>query len=235
MKQEATSSSSNHDSTNQQLPCDIKQEVTVAGSDGFSDHPSCSDNNAQGPLATSTTSCSLPEQGQGEHSSTQNKQNLGETFARWFFKILNSHNAENSGPPDDFGPHHFWDDAKLMVECLTPNSSSDLYTGSVLTSERLLAFVKEERLIFNPNISNEGVFVRTSPHGMLLVLVCGTIHRSNSCLGTYEQVFGLVADPRLNDNWKIKIVKLKLQSEQVTTIPKLTDRSDSEIKALVAV
>ncbi|KAJ8304517.1 hypothetical protein KUTeg_018100 [Tegillarca granosa] len=233
VKEEATSSSTNFESTSQQLPCDNNKELTVAGSGNVSDHPSCSDINSQGQSATA--SGSHPEQGQGEYSSYENKQKLGENFARWFFKLLNSHNSETSETPDDFGPHHFWDDAKLMVECHTPNFSSDLYSGSDLISERLLAFVKEEHLVFNPNISKEGVFVRSSPHGMMIVLVCGTIHRGNGCLGTYEQMFGLVADPRLNDNWKIKIVKLKLQSEQVTAIPKLTSKSDNEIKALIAV
>lgn len=167
---------------------------------------------------------------------TSELQLLGETFASWFYKVLNSNNPHMGINPEEFGPCHFWDGATLKVMTITDmQSSSDEFSGSRLVSEKILSFTKSECLLFNPNISREGILVNSEKHGLVIVVVCGTIHRQNQHLGVFDQMFGLVKDPRFNDNWKIKITKLKLHNIPVDHVPSLKDKTESEIKDLVAV
>lgn len=167
---------------------------------------------------------------------TSELQLLGETFASWFYKVLNSNNPHMGINPEEFGPCHFWDGATLKVTTITDmQSSSDEFSGSQLVSEKILSFTKSECLLFNPNISREGILVNSEKHGLVIVIVCGTIHRQNKHLGVFDQMFGLVKDPRFYDNWKIKITKLKLHNIPVDHVPSLKDKTEREIKDLVAV
>ena len=164
-----------------------------------------------------------------------NTQALGEHFAKWFYEMLNSFNPTVPGDAKDFGPQHFWDDAKIKINSVTPSPSTEEYEGPQLVSERLISFTKEERLLFNPNIGQEGVFVKSSMHGLVMVMVCGTIHRSNNCLGVFQQVFGIIKDPRYNDNWKIKVTYLDVKSSKVTEMPKLEGNIESLVNSLIPV
>ncbi|KAK3586822.1 hypothetical protein CHS0354_020038 [Potamilus streckersoni] len=168
-------------------------------------------------------------------STREETQKLGESFARWFYQILNSHNPSTGDAPEDFGPHHFWDEVTLTVYTNGPVQSQDDFKGSVLVSQRMLALVKEDQLIFNANIGPEGLFVKASPHGLVLIMVCGTLHRGNSCLGIFQQVFGIVRDPRYDNNWKVKVMKLSLKSTEVMVMPKLTGNIEGELNALIPV
>jgi Domain of unknown function (DUF4518) len=60
-------------------------------------------------------------------------------------------------------------------------------------------------------------------HGLVLILCCGTLHTHESvAVGTFESVFGLMRDPFSDNNWKIKNVKLQLQSSGASLkIPEL--------------
>jgi hypothetical protein len=50
-------------------------------------------------------------------------------------------------------------------------------------------------------------------HGLVLILCCGTLHSHESVSdGVFESVFGLMRDPFSDNNWKIKNIKLQLQS-----------------------
>lgn len=151
-----------------------------------------------------------------------NLQQLGEQFVSWFFKILNSNNPHTSSTPEDFGSHHFWSEAKFSLHCITDGNRNEQFEGAGMVSQRFLAFVQEELLLFNPNVSTEGIRVKSEPHGLHLIMVCGTLHRQNECLGLFEQTFGIIRDPLLDNNWKIKTTQLRMQSTQVTAIPKLT-------------
>ncbi|XP_052101371.1 uncharacterized protein C3orf38 homolog [Mytilus californianus] len=194
------------------------------------------------PQANKTELTTLP--GSSNHSNAcasassnaTDLQLLGETFARWFYKVLNSQNPHMGVSAEEFGPCHFWDEAKLMLLIVTDDQSTkDELSGSQFVSDRLLLFTKSEFLLFNPNISRDGVYVKSERHGMVVVLVCGTIHRQNQHLGVFDQMFGLVKDPRFNDNYKIKLTKLKLHNINVDHVPALKDRPESEIKDLIAV
>lgn len=162
-------------------------------------------------------------------------QKLGENFARWFFDALNSHNPSKSLHTKDFGPHHFLDDAELLLLVLGPSETRDRICGQQAVCDRFLAFVKGEDLLFNPNCDHGGIMVDTNPHGLVVVLVCGTVHRGNHCLGVFEQMFGLIKDPRFDNNWKIKISKLKMHAMAVSQLPRLTDKSPEEIQDLAVV
>lgn len=64
-------------------------------------------------------------------------------------------------------------------------------------------------------------------HGIVLVLSCGTLHAHASVsVGVFESVFGLMRDPFSDNNWKIKNIKMQLQSTGISKLPQL-DTCDS--------
>lgn len=160
---------------------------------------------------------------------THKDQALGETFVHWFYNLVNSQNPTHSVHPGDFGPHHFWENCTLKLVSRTPDMSEEEFEGSWLVAQRFLALAREELLVFNPNVSAEGVKVTSDPHGLLIVMACGTIHQHNNCLGVFQQMFGLVRSTLDDSTWKIKSSQLQLSSSQVTAIPKLTDSSANQL------
>ncbi|KAK3096464.1 hypothetical protein FSP39_000479 [Pinctada imbricata] len=159
-------------------------------------------------------------------------QQLGETFTKWFYERWNAENPSVSYAVNDFGTHHFWDDASLLSLCLTPERIEDQCTGSAAVSEKLLSFVRDQQLMFNPNLTAEGIKVKSDPHGLVIILVCGTVHQSNRFVGIFDQMFGLIKDPAMNDNWRIKVMKLKISVTSAFSMPKLSDKSYEEIQDL---
>lgn len=177
--------------------------------------------------ATNTNQCSSPV------TDVELSHTIGEKFADWFYKLLNSHNPTTGNPAEDFGPHHFWPDVRFQLLSVTSESHKETFSGAELTAQRLLALVKDEQLLFNPNVSQDGVRVKSYPHGQIQMVVCGTIHRGNDCLGEFEQLFGLLSDPSKDNNWKVKFSTLRIRSSQVTAMPKLTDTAVNKMTALV--
>jgi hypothetical protein len=49
--------------------------------------------------------------------------------------------------------------------------------------------IRRHRLQYNPNLCEEGVRGRLDPHGLVLVLACGTLHNHQTVCGVFEQVF----------------------------------------------
>jgi hypothetical protein len=74
-------------------------------------------------------------------------------------------------------------------------------------------------LCFIPNLSHEGVQGRIAVHGLIMVLVCGTLHQQDRCVGVFEQSFGLIRDPSVDNVWKIKYTNLSLKSTSIVTKP----------------
>lgn len=67
-------------------------------------------------------------------------------------------------------------------------------------------------------------------HGIVLILCCGTLHTHASVsVGVFESVFGLMRDPFSDNNWKIKNIKMQLQSTPSIGMQKLPqlDNCDS--------
>lgn len=152
----------------------------------------------------------LPER--GIQSTEINADTLGQEFCRWFFELLNSRNPSLVQTPQDWGPQHFWTDAKLNLISNAVGELQQQYEGAQLVSTRLLALAEGERLILSPNLGSHGLRVLSSPHGLVLVAVAGTIHREASFLGIFEQVFGLIWSPTDN-TWKIKFIDLKVRGQ----------------------
>ncbi|KAI6079564.1 hypothetical protein LUU34_00926900 [Aix galericulata] len=135
---------------------------------------------------------------------------LGEEFCQWFFELLNSQHPLGVKSEEKWGPQHFWEDAKLKFCYNTLEKNMEEYVGAEMVSLRLLSLVKEEYLLFNPNLNADGLKCVMSRHGLVLVAVAGTVHRGNVCLGIFEQIFGLISCPIRGNTWKIKIVNLKI-------------------------
>lgn len=98
---------------------------------------------------------------------------------------------------------------KMVHECVD---------GSHLVAERLQEIVTAERLILNPNVTAGGVSGKMSRHGLVMVLACGTVHRGSDVLGVFEQTFGLVRDPLMENNWRVKFTNLTMQSGAAPSI-----------------
>uniref|UniRef100_A0A8C8AU32 Chromosome 3 open reading frame 38 n=1 Tax=Otus sunia TaxID=257818 RepID=A0A8C8AU32_9STRI len=142
-------------------------------------------------------------------------RDLGEEFCQWFFKLLNSQHPLGVKSEERWGPQHFWEDAKMKFCYNTLEKNMEEYVGAEMVSLRLLSLVKEEYLLFNPNLNANGLKCVMSPHGLVLVAVAGTLHRDNTCLGIFEQVFGLISCPVRENTWKIKLVNLKVVGQNV--------------------
>ncbi|XP_068950029.1 uncharacterized protein C3orf38 homolog [Petaurus breviceps papuanus] len=150
------------------------------------------------------------EKREKKHEQFDDCYKLGEEFCQWFFELLNSQNPLFGPPQEKWGPQHFWDDVKLKFCYNTSEQNVIDYHGSELVSLRLLSLVKEEFLFLNPNLDRNGLKCVSSPHGLIVVAVAGTVHRGSVCLGIFEQVFGLIRSPFLANTWKIKFVNLRI-------------------------
>ena len=63
---------------------------------------------------------------------------------------------------------------------------------------------------------------RLDPHGLVLVLACGTLHNQATVCGFFEQVFGLIRDPDSENNWKIKQTEARLVGGSELPAPQVT-------------
>uniref|UniRef100_A0A8D0FLM3 Chromosome 3 open reading frame 38 n=1 Tax=Strix occidentalis caurina TaxID=311401 RepID=A0A8D0FLM3_STROC len=152
---------------------------------------------------------------QRQKSPQDDIHDLGEEFCQWFFKLLNSQHPLGVKSEERWGPQHFWEDAKMKFCYNTLEKNMEEYVGAEMVSLRLLSLVKEEYLLFNPNLNANGLKCVMSPHGLVLVAVAGTLHRDNTCLGIFEQIFGLISCPVRENTWKIKVVNLKVVGQNV--------------------
>ncbi|KAI1899553.1 hypothetical protein AGOR_G00062970 [Albula goreensis] len=154
---------------------------------------------------------------EGEGTSTFDYQALGKQFCQWFFQVLNSQNNGLGQTPLDWGPQHFWEDVRMTLCYITDMQQADEFHGAELVSHRFLALVRDERLLFCPNLVPQGLKCAMSPHGLVAVAVAGTIHRERTCLGIFEQAFGLIRSPLDTNSWKIKFTHLKIRGQNTLT------------------
>ncbi|ETE66242.1 putative protein C3orf38, partial [Ophiophagus hannah] len=147
---------------------------------------------------------------QGDQDDNKEYHNLAEEFCQWYFRMINSQNPLIGEPQQEWGPQHFWDDVTLKFCYNTSEQNMEQYSGAELVSLRLLSLVKEEYLFLNPNLNAGGLKCTVSQYGLVVVAVAGTVHRSTSCLGIFEQIFGLIRFPPRDNTWKIKFVNLKI-------------------------
>lgn len=170
-----------------------------------------------------STACCTQKDGDGLGELTA----LGKQFCQWFFQLLNSQNPQVAQAVQDWGPQHFWSDSKMLLVSHAQDQQKEEFVGAELVSQRLLALVWEEKLLFSPNLEQTGLRSVATPHGLVLVAVAGTIHRESGCLGLFEQVFGLIRSPLEDNRWKIKFVHLKIKGQiGRETLPALTYDSE---------
>jgi len=144
------------------------------------------------------------------------------SFVRWYYPLINT----SSNCDTDFGSQHFWLDASAQVSLQSglagSKENSSVEENGKLASELLKEVVQKHALTFNPNISKEGVHGVIDAHGLAIVIACGTLHSGQRCCGTFQQKFGLIHDPSMGNNWKIKHTNATLISrDAVAEIPRL--------------
>lgn len=132
----------------------------------------------------------------------------------------------------EFGPQHFWVDASAKI-CLQEASGSGgsqqfiaVNDSADEVSVALKDIVQRYKVTFNPNLTRDGVSGIIDPHGLALVTACGTLHNptTSRCCGTFHQQFGLIRDPGLGNNWKIKFTNASLVSKEgVCEAPRLAN------------
>lgn len=107
---------------------------------------------------------------------------------------------------------HFWADGKFKLTMMSHNTVTAEYTedSPEKISELLFKVKTEHNLHFNPNLAG-GVKVQIDPHGLVILLICGTLHKNSILVGVFEQTFSLARDPFSENNWKIKKSELHLK------------------------
>lgn len=132
-------------------------------------------------------------------------EKLSVQFLIWFFDSL--HKLTN------FGSHHFWPDCRFYICIKTPPNivKEECLQNADSVAQAFCNFIIQDQLYFNPNISKEAIKCEQERHGLIKIAVGGVVHRNNNCIGVFDFFFGLVQDPKFNNNWKIKIVKLESQ------------------------
>ncbi|KXJ28857.1 uncharacterized protein C3orf38 homolog [Exaiptasia diaphana] len=138
-------------------------------------------------------------------------QALAQHFIPWFYSILNSLPGHGHNADDQWGDHHFWSDAKCNIIMLSEQHVQEECQGSEAVSTKLAQVVSNEKLFFNVNTPS--IKGDINSYGLVRILAGGTVHRFDTCLGIFEQTFGLIRDPHADNNWKIKFTNLRLKSQ----------------------
>lgn len=144
---------------------------------------------------------------------------MARKFADWFFDEYNK---------STLNINDFWSDAVCEVHLVESEISSqqEVTTGAHPVFNLLSSLKEKYEFFFNPNVSHSGIQGRIDSHGMVLVLCCGTLHtQSQGFIGVFECAFGLIRDPFTDNNWKIKHMRLRLQSTltERNSMPSLLD------------
>ena len=140
---------------------------------------------------------------------------MSKKFSSWFYENLNSNKLTEND---------FWKDAGCCMRLQNLDQiEENTITGGNEVQNLILGLKNRFSIFFNPNLCHEGVQGRIDPHGLVIVLSCGTIHTENACLGTFESSFGLLRDPFADNNWKIKYLKFLIKYASVHNLPRLTE------------
>lgn len=141
---------------------------------------------------------------------------MSRQFCSWFFENLNT----NSLKLNDF-----WVDSFVSVRIVTAGQElNDSETNGNEACLEILSHLKRQlSILFNPNLCHEGVQGRIDPHGLVVLMCCGTVHSQTQCVGLFESAFGLMRDPYNENNWRIKHFKLQIKSSPTEMTPKLRD------------
>jgi hypothetical protein len=125
---------------------------------------------------------------------------LSHQFTEWFYTSWNNLTT--------FTGDHFFPDCQLT---LTHENQRQIF-GSYYVCDILRSYVVNQDLRFSPNLTSNKA--EESKHGLVLVQVHGTIHQRGTCIGIFDQAFGLVRDPTHSNNYLIKFCFLNMQTQQ---------------------
>lgn len=157
--------------------------------------------------------------------STSEDQEMALQFSHWFYQLLNACNPiyiACDSTEERFGPHHFFHDANISLVMVNGEASHVESAGTSDAVYKILSSLTNDRqLIFNPNLDATGVKGLSDPHGMRVVIVCGTVHQKSNVIGLFEQQFGLVRDPFSGNKWKIKFTRVVMSSKHSSHSPTL--------------
>ena len=143
-------------------------------------------------------------------------------FAEWFYKMLNSCSPFTE-TPSDFGPIHFFSDCSLHLKSVSGEQCDELQcSGSDAVCNKLRSFVRDDKVLFNPHLDVGGCASRTNSFGMSEIRVAGTLHREEQLLGLFVQQFGVLKDPAMQFNWRIKSTHLCVKAGQALSPPSIT-------------
>ena len=144
--------------------------------------------------SSSTTEALLPSMKQ-----------LSQQFTDWFYSSWNNLSA--------FQSDHFFPDCQLTLK----HENDRRVQGAYFVCDVLRSFIVNQDLRFHPNIQSNQI--EESKHGLVLIQIHGTIHQRGTCIGIFDQSFGLVRDPHHGNNYLIKFCFLNMQTQQTQQQP----------------
>ncbi|CAF1483007.1 unnamed protein product [Adineta steineri] len=125
---------------------------------------------------------------------------LSHQFTEWFYTSWNNLTT--------FTPDHFFPDCQLTLV----HENQRRISAAYYVCETLRSYITSQDLHFYPNIQSNKA--EESKHGLVLIQVHGTIHQRGTCIGIFDQSFGLVRDPTHSNNYLIKFSFLNMQTQQ---------------------
>lgn len=130
---------------------------------------------------------------------------MARTFAHWFYDNLNSNRLQVCD---------FFCECQCTVQFLENQQClmEEQHSGAQAVLDFCQSLLSKYNLYLNLNISHSGTQGRIERHGLVLVLTCGTLHKVNQFVGTFEAVFGLSRDPFSQNNWKMNQINLRLHN-----------------------
>lgn len=141
---------------------------------------------------------------------------LARQFASWFYENVNTTAMQ---------VHDLWEDCVCKVEFY--ESDECLVNEEFIGAESVIDFTRSLKmdydLYLNLNIDHSGTQGRIDPHGLVLVLACGTLHKINKLVGTFESVFAITRDPFTCNHWKVNRIKMRLTNFGDSTSIEQTD------------
>ncbi|KFM76609.1 hypothetical protein X975_10778, partial [Stegodyphus mimosarum] len=136
-------------------------------------------------------------------SKTSLRNTMGKEFSKWFFNVYNN--------LKEFGPEHFWPDCFFKAEVKSPWDHKEVMLSGANDIVIFLSnLILIDKLFFHANVSDDSIICEQEQHGLVKIIVSGVLHRSSNCVGLFDSAFGLVRNPAVDDNWKIKWVHMKL-------------------------
>lgn len=138
---------------------------------------------------------------------------LGYQFTEWFYNRFNV--VYNESEDETLTEEDFWNDCHTTI--IIPLSEDESHNSEANSAEDTLSLLKDlqsqYKLLFVPNLSPDGIKTMVEPHGLVIVMVCGTLHnKSGNCVGLFEQMFGLIKNPFKANNFKVKKMNMVLRN-----------------------